>query len=272
MSTKHGAWTMRAFSVAWGAWGMNAPAADLQSPGGGRMPWWGKDHRHTLRTRVSPMSGKVPRVVHSVSCPPGTGILGRRERERERRPSSGEGVPPPCFAMAWSGHTLRLKTRPNNAPRRASRINLPPRREDSALIQPRRVARAAAAVATTAPVLVVECVRRRRGARMQPATASRCLLHRRAVAQLLKHGRDLVLGRSLVTSCEHRGAELGRARVVQRRRDLHRGGCAGGRGGVHPTRSISLHRFLLSNLCVVGRARFEIKLDRRRIDARGVRE
>ena len=56
---------------------------------------------------------------------------------------------------------------------RRESINLPPRREDSALTQPRRVARAAAAIAATAPALVVECVRRRRGARMRPATASR---------------------------------------------------------------------------------------------------
>ena len=147
-------------------------------------------HAADMRTRASPMSAKVPRVVRSVSRPPGTGILGRREREEAAILTGGCPRHASRRLCRSTHHNSNPDQTTHNAPRRALRtINLPPRREDSALTRPHRVARAAAAVAATAPALMVECrVRAPSSARRAHTICDHLavhLLHRQVVAQLL---------------------------------------------------------------------------------------
>ena len=111
----------------------------------------------------------------------------RQARERERELSSGGGCP--RHASRRLGRGTHYDSKPDQTTRldeRRESIKLSPRREDSALTQPRRVACAAAAVAATAPALVVECVRRRRGSQRAPATATQYLQYACAIAGSLR--------------------------------------------------------------------------------------
>ena len=211
------------------------------------------------------MSAKVPREVRSVSRPPGTGILGRREREEAAILTGGC----PRHASRRLGRGTHHNSEPDQTTRlneRRESTNLPPRREDGALTQP------AVSPAPLPPPprhrsgpdgrVREPSVRRAARALDRHAELAVRLLHRRVVAQLLQHGRHPALVR-----CARRAV-----RSPRRRARTSTSRSAGAQGGGASDSFISSHRCSLSNLCVDGRARLKENETERWIDARGVRE